>query len=406
MPENPAGEKLAASQSPAPVTGGWLAAGSRRTLLGIYIAVSFLYGLCLYVYMPTLPTYVQSKSQDLAQVGVILAQYGLWQAIVRWPLGMAADWVGRRKPFIFAGLLIAAVAAWMTGAAQDANGLLVGRALTGVAASTWVPMTVLFSSLFPPREAVRATSILTATISVGRMVGTSSTGTLNGIGGYPLAFYVAAGVAAAGALVLLLARETPHPPRRPSLQAAGRILTRRDVLLPSVLSAVGQYATWAVPFGFLPLVADQLGATPVEQSMFLTFNIVLVTLGGLAAAALANRIGAGRMVRVSFVLLAIGIAIGALAGSIAVLWIAHLFIGVALGISYPVLMGLSIREVGETERSTAMGLHQAVYAAGMFAGPWLSGILADAMGLRPMLGVTAFACLAVGTVLAGWCDDR
>jgi len=23
-----------------------------------------------------------------------------------------------------------------------------------------------------------------------------------------------------------------------------------------------------------------------------------------------------------------------------------------------------------------------------------------------MLGVTAFACLAVGTVLAGWCDDR
>ncbi|MDX9832125.1 MAG: MFS transporter, partial [Anaerolineae bacterium] len=89
-----------------------------------------------------------------------------------------------------------------------------------------------------------------------------------------------------------------------------------------------------------------------------------------------------------------------------VLWIAHLFIGVALGISYPVLMGLSIREVGETERSTAMGLHQAVYAAGMFAGPWLSGILADAMGLRPMLGVTAFACLAVGTVLAGWCDDR
>ena len=245
MPENPDGEQLAASRPQARATGGLLAIGSRRSLLGVYIVVSFLYGLCLYVYMPTLPTYVQSKSQDLAQVGVILAQYGLWQAIVRWPLGMAADWVGRRKPFIFAGLLIAAVAALMTGAARDANGLLVGRALTGVAASTWVPMTVLFSSLFPPREAVRATSILTATISVGRMVGTSSTGTLNGIGGYSLAFYVAAGAAAAAALVLLLARETPHPPRPPSLQATGRILTRRDVLMPSVLSAVGQYATIA-----------------------------------------------------------------------------------------------------------------------------------------------------------------
>jgi MFS family permease len=43
-----------------------------------------------------------------------------------------------------------------------------------------------------------------------------------------------------------------------------------------------------------------------------------------------------------------------------------------------------------------MGLHQSVYAIGMFAGPWLSGILADAIGIQPMLGVTAFAVLAIG----------
>jgi MFS family permease len=404
MPEHGA-ERLATGRAPG-AAGAWIAAGSHRTLIGIYILISFLYGLCLYLYMPTLPTYVQSKSEDLAQVGVILAQYGLWQAIVRWPLGMAADWVGRRKPFIFGGLLLCAVGAWTTGAAQNAQGLLLGRAITGVAASTWVPMTVLFSSLFPPREAVRATSILTAVLSVGRMVGTSSTGTLNGIGGYPLAFYVAAGVAVAAALILLLSRETPHAPRPPSLQATTRIFKRRDVLLPSLLSAVGQYATWAVPFGFLPILADQLGATPVVQSMLVTFNIALVTLGGLAAAALANRIGAGKMVRISFVLLAAGIGIAALAGSLATIWIAHLFIGVALGISYPVLMGLSIREVGENERSTAMGLHQAIYAAGMFAGPWLSGILADALGLRPMLGVTAFACGALGVTLARLCAEE
>ena len=54
MPEHPA-EKLA---------GGWIAAGSPRTVMGIYILISFLYGFCLYVYLPTLPTYVQSKSED------------------------------------------------------------------------------------------------------------------------------------------------------------------------------------------------------------------------------------------------------------------------------------------------------------------------------------------------------
>jgi predicted MFS family arabinose efflux permease len=46
-----------------------------------------------------------------------------------------------------------------------------------------------------------------------------------------------------------------------------------------------------------------------------------------------------------------------------------------------------------------MGLHQAVYAIGMFVGPWLSGILADALGLQPMFAVTAAVCLTLG--LAG-----
>jgi hypothetical protein len=35
----------------------------------------------------------------------------------------------------------------------------------------------------------------------------------------------------------------------------------------------------------------------------------------------------------------------------------------------------------------------------MFAGPWLSGILADAVGLRPMLGITAAGCLALSLIL-------
>jgi MFS family permease len=46
-----------------------------------------------------------------------------------------------------------------------------------------------------------------------------------------------------------------------------------------------------------------------------------------------------------------------------------------------------------------MGLHQSVYSIGMFAGPWLSGILADAIGLRPMFAVTAFTCLVVSFFL-------
>jgi MFS family permease len=77
-------------------------------------------------------------------------------------------------------------------------------------------------------------------------------------------------------------------------------------------------------------------------------------------------------------------------------FVASVGLGLANGIGYPVLMGLSIAKVPDAERSTAMGMFQAIYAIGMFGGPWLSGILARAIGLQPMFGVTAFFTLALG----------
>jgi MFS family permease len=59
-------------------------------------------------------------------------------------------------------------------------------------------------------------------------------------------------------------------------------------------------------------------------------------------------------------------------------------------------MGVSVEFVPEDVRSTTMGIHQAVYGIGMFAGPWIGGLLADFTGIRIMLGITAFACLGLG----------
>ena len=73
--------------------------------------------------------------------------------------------------------------------------------------------------------------------------------------------------------------------------------------------------------------------------------------------------------------------------------------GIANGIFYPVLLGLSIEQVDAPHRTTAMGIHQAVYALGMFAGPWCGGMLADALGIRAMFGIIAGFCCAVASLL-------
>ena len=185
--------------------------GSPRTrLLSLaYIFVALLYWAALYLYVPTLPVYLQTKTANLALVGTVLSMYGLWQAIVRFPVGISADALGRRKPFIVAGLALVGLGAWLMGSSGNIQGMMVGRAITGVAAGTWVPLLVLFGSQFKPKELLRATALLTAFGTLGRILGTGLTGFLNQLGGYPLAFFAATGCAALAALIMLALPEDP-----------------------------------------------------------------------------------------------------------------------------------------------------------------------------------------------------
>lgn len=373
-------------------------AGRWWRILLISAAVAFYWG-SLYFYVPTLSVYAEDLTGDLAKVGVVVSMYGLWQAIVRLPLGIIVDWVGRRKPFILLGFALSALGAWMMGTAGGFNELVFGRAMTGLAAAAWVPLTVLFSSQFPPVDAVRATALLTSVNGVARLLATGMTGTLNNSGGYSLAFFVAAGVAGLAILVTLPVREQARAPKRPSLRATGELILRRDVLLPALLSAVGQYMTWSTTFGFLPNLARDMGAADTLLSLLVTLNLAVSLGGNLLTTAIARRIGNMRLLYAAYVLFLGGTVILASAPSLAVVIVAQVVLGLANGIGYPLCMGMSIERVDDTQRTTAMGLHQAVYAIGMFAGPWLSGILAKQMGIQPMFWVTAAGCLVLSVGL-------
>lgn len=371
-------------------------ASGRRITLALYAIAVFLFWISLYLYVPTLPTYVQTKTGSLAVVGIVLAQYGLWQAVLRLPLGITADSVGWHKPFIIVGFGFAALGAVTMALAEGTAQLATGRAITGLAAATWVPLVVVFTRLFRPHETVRATAMLTFIGTSGRVLATGATGALNELGGYALAFLLAAGAAVLAIIVVLPAQTQRRPPRKPSFAGITRLISRRDVLLPALLATVSQYANWGATFSFTPILAQELGATDVTLSALLSLHLGVVLLGNLTATAFVNRTGARRLVYVSFLLLSGALGLTAVASSLAVIFVAQFFIGLSQGMGYPVLMGLSIRYVSDENRTTAMGLHQSVYAIGMFAGPWLSGILADAIGIQPMLGVTAFVVLVLG----------
>jgi len=371
----------------------------RRLSITLYLVVAFLYWVSLFLYVPTLSSYAESKTHSLAVVGIVLSMYGLWQALIRIPLGITADWLGRRKPFVILGLALAGLGAWILGEADSATGLIIGRALTGLAAGAWVPLIVLFNTLFPRHETIRATTFLTLANSIGRVLATSLTGTLNNLGGFKLTFILATAVAGLSIVLLLPVSEQRQPANPPSVTSLVQLVTRKDVLLPTLLAALLQYVNWTATLSFIPILVKQLGGTGVTQSLYVSVNIGLVVLGNLTVAAIVYRTGIRRLLYLGFIILAAGLGVVALSPSLLILFGGQVLLGLAEGVLYPTLMGLSIRFVVDAERTTAMGLHQAVYALGTFAGPWFSGLLAAAIGLQPMFGITAFACLVVSLFL-------
>ena len=378
---------------------GGIHTSKSRLNVGLTLVVSFLYWFSLYIYVPTLPTYVSIRSSNLAMVGIVLSMYGLWQAVIRIPIGISVDATGRGKPYIIGGLILSAIGAMVMSFGGSVPVLAAGRALTGLAAGTWVPLIIIFSSFYPPKEAVFATSLLTFFGSLGRMLSTGANGLLINWGGYSLAFYFAAGAALLAIFLISVAPIERRAPGKPSLKTLFELLFRRDVLFPTLISTVVMFGTWAVTFSFLPLLAEEIGAGDVIKGLIISLNIAAVTIGNLLNTLTVRKIDQRIKLLFSVMLFGIGIAVAALAPTVGFLFAATFIMGLGNGLTYPTLLGMSIRHVAQNRRTTAMGIHQSVYAIGMFTGPWLGGMLADIVGMRVMFSICAAGCVGTAYIL-------
>ena len=374
--------------------------GRPSRTVALFLAANVLYWISLYLYVPTLPTYVGRRTSDLALVGLVLSMYGLWQALARLPVGIAVDATGRGKPFIVGGFLLAAAGAAAMSASRSVAALAAGRSLTGLAAATWVPLVAIFSGLFPPERAVLAASLLNLTGSIGRMVATSLTGVLNEAGGYGLAFALAAAASAAAIVVVLVTPIERRAPRRIALASVLALARRRDVLLPSALQTVLVFGEWAVVPELHPAVRRVVRGRRHRQEPS-RHRGDGVQHGGERGEHVARAARAARHAREPR-LRDPGLRASrpprphprSRRCSPPARWSRR-----PTGIGYPTLVGLTLRRVDQAERSTAAGMHQSLYAVGMFGGPWLGGLIAAAAGLRVMFAVVAAIVLAASWVL-------
>lgn len=384
-------------------TMGW---NRRRAAIVLFCVAIFLFWAGLYVYVPTLPVYAKERGASLALVGLIISSYGFTQAVLRIPLGLASDRYGRRKPFVLAGFAVTGISCVILAWAPSPGWLLLGRGLAGVAASSWVASTVLFASYFAPGQALRATGIVTFVSAGAQMVATGAGGRIADMAGWLAPFYAGALIALVGALAF--AGTVDHVAvRRPATwNTLRRLGTHGPLLAASAVAAIGQYVAQSTTHGFVPIHAKTVfQASSTALGDLATLTQLAYTLAALVSATVARRLTIRRALTVGLVMVGLSTALVPLAPSFLILEIVRVLFGAGYGLIYPVAMGLAIRDVPAEERASAMGIFQAVYAVGMFAGPAISGWLAAGVGLQGMFWLTSL--LPLGTAgVAGWLARR
>ncbi|MGQ9629235.1 MAG: MFS transporter [bacterium] len=365
---------------------------------------TFLFWAGLYVYVPILSPYAELLGGSLGTVGVVVASYGLTQLLLRIPLGIWSDRVGRRKPFILAGFFTISISCLGLALSPNVWSLALFRALAGVAASAWVVFTVFFAGYFPPEQATHAMSLITFCTSLGQLAATYSGGLIAQWRGWTAPFYAGAILSALGAASIAgIVERTSEPGNSLSPRRILAIGTNPLLLAVSVGAALSQYATFATIYGFIPIYAVELGASKSHLGFLSLSAMVPYTLSALLSGTfLAHRFNEKAVVAVGFAVAAVSSFIVPLIRSLWLLDLSQAIGGIGRGLIYPVLMGLSIKTVSREERATAMGFFQAIYALGMFVGPAVSGSLGDHLGLAGVFLSTGGVCvLAIILILAG-----
>lgn len=370
----------------------------------IFIIATLLYWCSLYTYVPILSPYLESIPFSYTMIGIVLGSYGLLQLLVRFPLGMLSDRLRRRKPFVALGFVTSALGCLMFLIFQDEIGVTAARAMTGVSASTWVAFTVLYASYFTSESATKAMGSISVATVAGQLLGMGGSGFMSELWGWSSTFWLGGLCAIAGLLLSFLMYEPKEGIARTPMRVTDLTSVVRTPLLLKVsfLSILAHAVLFITMFGFTPSYAVSIGANQASLSILVfAFMIPHAAASWLSGNKLTPRYGAWPVILIGLIVSGICTALIPTISAMWLLYLTQAVNGFAQGMHLPLLLGLSIQNVHTDKRATAMGFYQAVYALGMFSGPFFAGWLNESFGLTSgfLLGGIIAACAAL---LTGW----
>lgn len=390
----------AAAAAPPPVPSAAAAAAhqmtapERRSSVGL-AAIFALRMLGLFLVLPVFVLEAQKYSggDNPALVGLAMGMYGLTQAVMQLPLGMASDRFGRKR-VILVGLVVFALGSLVAALATSVLGLLLGRALQGAGAVS-AAVTALLAD--QTRESVRTKAMAMVGMSIGLMFAvalvlapwlTARVG-LAGLFGLTFALTL-------GGIALLIWGVPPETPR-PSDAPQGRLSQvwqhgdlRRLNLGVFALHTI-QMAMWVS----VPTLLVQSGlAKAVHWQVYLPALVLSVlAMGALFGMERRGRLRAALLLSIGLIVaVQVVLAVLVVSGAAPSLWSLGIVLFVffcgfnMLEATQPSLVS---RMAAPALRGAALGAYNTLQSLGLFAGGALGGAMAQWAGAGGLFVATA-----------------
>ncbi len=316
---------------------------------------------------------------DLSAIGLAMGMYGLVQAVLQIPFGMAADRFGRKR-VIYLGLALLALGSIVGAMATSVTGLALGRALQGGGAIS-AAVTALLAD--QTRDAVRTKGTALVGASIGLMFALSLVlgPLLSAWGGLSAIFGLTLVLALCGVTIVRF-----WTPPEPALPLPGRVrhslwglLIHRDLIRLN-FGVFALYAVQLASWVSIPALLIQAGVASADHgwvylpAVLLSFVVMGVTLFPMERRGLLRPLFLGCIVLVLLVQLAWGV----LALSSPPLWL----LGVLLFLFF---CGFNVLEASQPSlasrlaptgaRGSALGVYNTLQSLGIFAGGAMGGWL-------------------------------
>ena len=357
--------------------------------------------LGLFMILPVFALYAEHlEGSTPALIGLAVGIYGLTQAILQMPFGMASDRIGR-KPIIIIGLIIFAIGSVIAAMADSMWGVIVGRAIQGAGA---IAATVMALAADLTREEHR----LKAMAIIGMSIGLSFSASLilgplfnewigvNGI------FWLTALLALLGIVVVKYVVPTPavsrfHRDAEPVPAQFKSILSDHQ-LLRLDFGIFALHLMLTATFVVLPLsLRDHAGLDPANH-WYVYLGVMVLAMGLMVPFVIrAEKKRKMKQVFIAAILMlavgegALAIAYESLTGTI----IALIVFFIAFNVLEATLPSLIAKTAPPDKKGTAMG----IYSSSQFFGAFCGGVTGG--WLYGMGGITAVFLFCV-LVALGW----